>query len=442
MDYRLKLQYQSNYWYNDGLKKANIRDLSGAVTSLRRSLQYNRDNIAARNLLGLVYYGRGDVVEGLVEWILSQNIQKQDNIADYFIDRFQQRQDELKAINGAVKKYNQALALTRQGSDDLAVIQLRQALKEHPTYVRAFQLLTLIYLDQQEYGLAKRYIRAAYKLDKTDEITLHYLHELSQLAKENKKTKKPAAPPLKDDATVAYTVGNETIIQPVTSLYKERSSVYTLLHILLGLGIGVVVMLFLIMPSVVSDKQHELNQQIVSFSDQIATQKAQISALDKELAEYRQTGEDTEAAKATAADAQTSYEALMNVQTHLKAEDMSDADLLEQLLTVKADSLGAAGKQIYDEVTKELYPRMTEKLYGEAQTSFAAEDYDAAVTALAKVVAMDAGYSDGQAQLLLGQAYEKQGNKDKAKAAYEAVVKNKAGTEAAQTAQKALDGQQ
>ena len=65
MDYTTKLAYQSNYWYNDGLNKANIRDLTGAITSLKKSLQYNRDNIASRNLLGLVYYGRGDVVEAL-----------------------------------------------------------------------------------------------------------------------------------------------------------------------------------------------------------------------------------------------------------------------------------------------------------------------------------------------------------------------------------------
>ena len=57
MDYKQKLEYQSNYWYNDGLKKAQIRDLSGAIVSLKRSLQFNRENITARNLLGLVYYG-------------------------------------------------------------------------------------------------------------------------------------------------------------------------------------------------------------------------------------------------------------------------------------------------------------------------------------------------------------------------------------------------
>ena len=69
MDYTKKITYHSNYWYNDGLKRAQIRDTSGAIVSLRRSLQYNRENIAARNLLGLVYYGRGEVAEALAAGI-------------------------------------------------------------------------------------------------------------------------------------------------------------------------------------------------------------------------------------------------------------------------------------------------------------------------------------------------------------------------------------
>lgn len=56
MDYTKKIMYQSNSWYNDGLRKAQVRDMSGAIVSLQQSLQYNRENIAARNLLGLVYY--------------------------------------------------------------------------------------------------------------------------------------------------------------------------------------------------------------------------------------------------------------------------------------------------------------------------------------------------------------------------------------------------
>ena len=110
MDYTMKLTYQSHFWYNDGLKKANIRDLTGAISSLRRSLQYNRGNIAARNLLGLCYYGRGEVVEALVEWILSKNFQSHDNIANYYISKVQEVPGELEAINQAVKRFNHLIS--------------------------------------------------------------------------------------------------------------------------------------------------------------------------------------------------------------------------------------------------------------------------------------------------------------------------------------------
>ena len=155
MDYSTKLVYQSNYWYNDGLKKANIRDLSGAIVSLRRSLQYNRENIATRNLLGLVYYGRGDVVEALVEWILSKNFQSQDNIANYYISKVQEVPGELEKINQAVKRYNQSLEYARQKGEDLAIIQLKKAVGAHPRYVKAFQLLALLYLKTEQYANAR-----------------------------------------------------------------------------------------------------------------------------------------------------------------------------------------------------------------------------------------------------------------------------------------------
>ena len=41
----------SRSYYNQGLDMAQIRDLSGAVDKLRISLQFNKNNIQARNLL-------------------------------------------------------------------------------------------------------------------------------------------------------------------------------------------------------------------------------------------------------------------------------------------------------------------------------------------------------------------------------------------------------
>ena len=61
-----KIMCMSNRFYNDGLEKAGVRDLTGAINSLRQSLKFNKNNIEARNLLGLVYYERGETsVQGI-----------------------------------------------------------------------------------------------------------------------------------------------------------------------------------------------------------------------------------------------------------------------------------------------------------------------------------------------------------------------------------------
>ncbi len=56
-------------------KNQKVRDLSGAVESLNRSIKYDKRNIDARNLLGLVYFELGETVMALRQWVVSQNIQ-------------------------------------------------------------------------------------------------------------------------------------------------------------------------------------------------------------------------------------------------------------------------------------------------------------------------------------------------------------------------------
>lgn len=439
MDYKTKLLYQSNYWYNDGLKKANIRDLSGAATSLRKSLQYNTGNIAARNLLGLVYYGRGDVVEALVEWILSKNFQSYENIANYYIQKMQETAGELDNINQAVKKYNLALGYAQQNGEDLAIIQLKKAIMAHPTYVKAYQLLTLLYIHTEQYSKARQTIRTAQKLDKTDDITLRYMHEIVEMRKEkNVRVKEKET---KDQQTVTYNIGNETIIQPVSSAYKEHTGMHTIVNIAVGLLVGVVVMWFLIMPAITSSKQDKANKQVVKFSDQIATQKAQISALKKELEDYRATSQETESAQATAASTQDSYEIVINIGAHYAANDMSDAAMLEELLKVNPDSLGTFGREKYNEVTGTLYPKMCTNLYSTSKKNFEVANYDTAITNLEQVMKMDEGYDDGGAMLLLAQSYEKKGDTENANTRYQKIIESYAGTQAAGSAQEALDAQ-
>jgi tetratricopeptide (TPR) repeat protein len=439
MEYATKLLYQSNYWYNDGLRKANIRDLTGAMASLKKSLQYNRDNIAARNLLGLVYYGRGEVAEALMEWILSKNFQPRENIANYYIQKVRENQSELEEINQAVKRYNQALLYCQQNGEDLAIIQLKKAVAAHPTFVKAYQLLTLLYIDTAQYSQARQAIRTAHKLDTTDAITLRYMHELTQIRKKrNVKIKQAES---KEQHTVTYNVGNETIIQPVSSSYKDHAGLHSVVNIGIGLIVGVAVMWFLIMPAITSSRQSENNQQTLEFSDQIATQNAQISALKKELENYRSTSEETEDAQATASATKDSYEIVMNIATHIYAGDMSDSAMLEEILKVNVNALGTLGREQYDEITENLFPQMCETLYAEAQECFEAGNYDTAIEDLEQVTEMDEGYEDGEALLLLGRAYAGKGDSDQASVTYQKVLESYKDTDAAGKAQKLLNGE-
>ena len=80
----------------------------------------------------------------------------------------------------------------------------------------------------------------------------------------------------------------------------------------------------LVLPAVTRSRQDAVNQDIVAFSDQIAEQEAQISALQTELETYRSTSQETENAQATATATQDSYEIVMNISTHYYAGDMGN----------------------------------------------------------------------------------------------------------------------
>lgn len=414
MEYTQKLVYQSNYWYNDGLKRARIRDMSGAVTSLKKSLQYNRENIAARNLLGLVYYGRGEVGEALVEWILSKNFQAHENIANYYIKKLQENPTELEKVNQAIRKFNQSLSYCYQDGEDLAIIQLKKVVADHPTFLKAYQLLSLLYLHTQQYGKARHTLKEAHRLDTTNDITLRYMHEMNELRRNRALRQADKEGKKEKPQTVTYNIGNETIIQPASAGVKENAGLMTIVNIVIGLVVGVAVMWFLIMPAVNSSTAERTNRQVKGFSSQIAEQEAQISALQTELEQYRANSEATETAQQTAASTQDSYEIVLNMYDHYQAEDMSDAAMVEELLKVNPDSLGAVGREQFDTMTEDIYGRYCETLYYTAQQNFEVANYADAIANLNTVMQMNAGYDDGQAMWLLAQSYSASGDTENA----------------------------
>ena len=54
MDYVKRNHQIANSYYNLGLEKAQIRDLSGAAECLKKSINFNKYQTDARNIMGLI----------------------------------------------------------------------------------------------------------------------------------------------------------------------------------------------------------------------------------------------------------------------------------------------------------------------------------------------------------------------------------------------------
>ena len=175
-----KVDYLSRQYYNQGLEKASVRDLSGAISCLKQSLIYNKHNIQARNLLGLVYFETGEVVAALSEWVISKNLQPNRNLATEYINKLQANSNKLEAINETIRKYNDALNLCREGHEDMAAIRLKRILTQNPKLIKGYHLLALIQMKEREYNKARRTLRKAARIDKTNTTTLRFLREIDE----------------------------------------------------------------------------------------------------------------------------------------------------------------------------------------------------------------------------------------------------------------------
>lgn len=283
-EYR-RVMWASNQYYNDGLTKAKVRDLSGAVVSLRACLKLNRTNIEARNLLGLVYFEMGEAVAAFAEWVVSKNLKPDKNIADDFMETIQSNPSRLDTINHSIKKYNQALAYARQGSLDLSVIQLKKVLQMNPNLVVAYELLGLLYLQAEEFSRAKRILNQALRIDRNNTRVLYYLKEAEEgiaqkYAESSGFRKKRGGGSINADA-ITYTSGNETIIQPVNSI--ERGGSPALLNIFIGVLIGSLLMLFLVLPARIRSASSKMNDEIKEVSDELTNKNADIEEQQKTI---------------------------------------------------------------------------------------------------------------------------------------------------------------
>lgn len=417
----------SNLYYNQGLEKAQIRDLSGAVTCLKRSLKMNKLNIQARNLLGLVYYETGEVVAALSEWVISKNMMPEGNQATVYIEKLQKNQNKLDAINTSIKKYNQCLEYCRSGNEDMAKMQLKKVLTVNPKFIKGYHLLALLYLKNEEYEKARKSLKAAAKIDKTNTTTLRFLKEIEEQT--GRATNLESRFRIKEkeeiqrDGSMVYKSGNDTIIQPPE--YREKSVTNTLVNLVLGLLVGAAALWFLIVPAKTQKINQEANRKIAEYSGKMATMSAELSKMEEEK---NASTESVNTAKTQIEEAgikAESYEKLISAQQAFQQGKYDNA--ANAIVGVDPDQLSVEAKGVYDTIMQSVGTQVKKKYKDQGLNAYGTGNYEEAITYLEK--ALDIGPQDSETLIFLAQAYEKKGDTGIANKWYKKVIDDFPGTQ-------------
>ncbi len=344
-----KVDYLSKSFYNQGLEKASIRDLSGAIACLKQSLIYDKRNIQARNLLGLVYFETGEVVAALSEWVISKNLQPARNLASEYIAKLQANSNKLKAINVTIKKYNHALLLCREGHDDMAAIQLRRILSQNPKLIKGYHLLALIQIKNHEWNRARRILKKAAKIDKTNTTTLRFLREVEEqtgVPTRLERQKKGFFQNFRKKNMDYDPIESEFSVQ--TPVYREKSRLPIFLLLMSGMTAGAVAFWLLAVPAIRQSIYKEANEQIVQYSESLATQGAELTKAQGEAQESGNTAEAV-SAKLTQEQAKSqSYEALLTAYSYYQQQNLDEAAMAVK--NVQVDTLSDSMKSIYTTV--------------------------------------------------------------------------------------------
>ncbi|MCI9218321.1 MAG: tetratricopeptide repeat protein [Lachnospiraceae bacterium] len=412
----------SNMYYNEGLEKAGVRDLSGAVVSLRHSLQFNKNNIKARNLLGLVYFEMGEAAAALREWVISKNMSPEKNIADEYIDKIRSNSGRLDSINQTIKKYNRALVLCSQNSEDLAVIQLRKVLSMNPRFIQAHQLLALLYMKQEEWDRAERELRKCMDIDRNNLQTLRYLKEVEEALMPEEGVKRR-----RKDEAVRYQSDNEIIIQPLNVKEPKRAGgLSTVVNMVIGLIIGVAAMYFLVVPAAQSRVRNEEQQTITKISSESDAKTARIQELEGQIenlnGNIQNLQGEIEGYAGAGGTIPVTEELLRIAAEYTETADMhTAADRLEELAgRVDVTAMPEGFQRMYQSMNSVIGPELSKEYYEAGYNQYYTSRYEEALENLGKAVKYDA--ANIEALWLLGEAYRSSGDTVNAITTYDKVI--------------------
>ena len=387
-----KIARLSNAYYNRGLAKAKVRDLSGAAEDLTMSVKLDKHNTKARNLLGLVNTEMGDIVEGLSQWVLSMNIDSEDKVASAYVKKVESNMTQFELITGAIKKYNLSLNYVKEENYDMAIIQLKKVVSQNPKLIKAMQLLALLYYKEEEYAKAKKLILQTLRIDCNNTRSLYYLKEIESAADKKREQSAGSFLPIrrKTEKSNKPLTGNESIVPKST--YKEPSNgAITIIYILLGAVIGAAMIWFLVTPARYKGLTSDYTKSLAEYSEQLSNGNVELNTLTEELASVKKENGDLQTKLAEITGTEGSNKLLNSVikaAASYISNDMTKA--AEYLLEAEVSSLPTdEAKALYNTISAGSFATAASSFYTSGQTEYNKSNYSVAVEYFVKAFKCD-----------------------------------------------------
>ncbi len=418
----------SNTYYNAGLTKAKNRDLAGAADTLRRSVKLNKRNIDARNLLGLVYFEMGETVQAFSEWVISTNIQPDNNPADKYLVVIQQDRSKVDELNHTIKKFNVALEYAQNGTDDMAIIQLKKVLNQNPNLIKASQLLCLLYMKNGQYERAKRTIKKSLKIDKCNPLSIGYLRELNVYMEDEKKNEPDKRMERRRGlrgilVDRPYLSGNDVII-PQNNFKEAITGAQSILHIIIGLLLGAALVYFIVTPARMSNITEQINEIQVEYDQKIAIKNSTISELQNQLDTLKEEDEKLRSDLAQYTDTDntiaSNYSYLLEAVNYYLDEDYDKSAKSLEKVDDTLEMNSEAFTNVFTTMSSQLSSQVAQSAYDAGMDAYTSADYEEAITQFLRCIRVDE--DNDEAYYYLAHSYRNNGDETNALKYFQEIV--------------------
>ena len=355
----------SNYLYNQGLRKAKQHRLTVAIADLHLALKYEKSNIAARNLLGLLYLEIGEPFEAYAQWTISVSERKVNNRANGYLADFNRDRATFDLYRMTVRKYNQVLSYIEQDNFDLALIQIRKVIELNPKMLQAHLLMAVLHMRNGRYDEALKPLQMVAKLDHGNRKSRYYREECSKYVTKDGRLREIRS------ARARLKKNGKSLLSFL--IVSGNPTVQTVVNIMIGIVIGIAVVGFLIVPGVRQHANLNANKSIVSSGETLTSQNSQIKKLQEDLQTAKTAKKDAQKKVKKSEQKSESYEKLLISYDYYKSLSYDKA--MSYLEEVDKDSLSADAKKIYDTISEKAGKTVAFTSYAKGNVSYFLKKY-------------------------------------------------------------------